>query len=68
MLLNRLRLCGHLHRMNDDVWPKKVTNIHIIGTLPKGRPKLRMTAVVDKDLKDIGIQKELRIGWHDMLL
>ena len=54
MCSNRLRFYGHLHRM-DDVWPNKVTSVHITVTLPKGRPKLRWRDKIYKDLKDIVI-------------
>ena len=46
---------------------KKVSKIHITGILSKGRQKLRMTDVVHKDLKDIGVKKELaedRVALH----
>ena len=51
----------------DDVRPKKVTSVHITVTLTKGRPKLRWTDKIHKDLKEIGIYKELaedRLAWH----
>lgn len=44
----------------DGVWPIKSPSLaYIISTLPKSRPKFRYTEVNHKDLKDIGIQKEL---------
>ena len=45
--LNRPRFSGHLHIIDDDVWPKKVTNVHITGTLRKDGPKFRLREVIN---------------------
>lgn len=44
--LNRLIFYGHLHKMDDDTCPKKVTNVHITGTLRKDRVNFRLREVI----------------------
>ena len=50
---NRLRYHGHLVRMEDDVWPKKVSSYGINGKQPRGRPCKRLCDVVAADMKTL---------------
>jgi hypothetical protein len=64
---NRLRYYGHLHRMDDQLWPKQILNFNVEGTIPRGRPKLRWSDVINKDLKILGISNQLandRVRWR----
>ena len=39
--LRRLRWYGHVQRMRDDSWPKKVQSLEVDGRNSRGRPKKR---------------------------
>lgn len=54
---NRLRLKGHLIRMDHHQWPKKVLEVEAPGTRPKGRPRLRWNDVIKADMKLLGISE-----------
>ena len=56
---NRLRLAGHRHRQDDSSWTKKIMSLDIDGPTPCGRPRLRWSDVINKDLKKRGINIEL---------
>ena len=58
---SRLRWFGHLHRMDDDTWPKKVTNINVNGAQPRGRPKKRWSDCIEADLKKLKLKKDLAL-------
>ena len=61
-----LRHFGHLRRMDENVWPRRVNYYVVPGIFPRGRPQLRWSDVITKDLKDLNIRKELvnkRVGW-----
>ena len=36
-----LRHFGHLRRMDENVWPRRVNDYVVPGILPRGRPQLR---------------------------
>ena len=63
----RLRYLSHLLRMDKNVWPRRVNDYVVPGILPRGRPQLRWSDVITKDLKDLNIRKKLadeRVGWR----
>ena len=66
-----LRHFGHLRRMDENVWPRRVNCYVVPGILPRGRPQLRWSDVITKDLKDLNIRKELvnkRVGWGRVIM
>ena len=48
---NRLRWYGHIQRMPLDTWPRKVLELEVPGTYPKGRPRKRWSDCINQDLK-----------------
>ena len=36
---NRLRWFGHLKRMDEEKWPRKILNFEVNGSYPRGHPK-----------------------------
>ena len=48
----RLRYFGHLHRMDSNVWPRRVNDYMVPGSLPRGPLQLCWSDVITKDLKD----------------
>ena len=63
----RLRYFGHLQRMDKIVWPRRVNDFVVPGSLPRGRQHLRWSDVITKDLKYLNIRKELaddRVQWR----
>ena len=36
---NRLRWFGHLQRIDEEKWPRKILNFEVNGSYPRGRPK-----------------------------
>ena len=64
---NRLRYFGHLLRQGEGVWPSKVLSVEVDAPQPKGRPKQRWFDVVSKDMKALGMTKDLaeeRTTWR----
>ena len=47
---NRLRWFGHLQRMDEEKWPKKIINFEVNGSHPRGRPKKRWFDNIRNDL------------------
>ena len=67
----RLRYFGHLQRMDTTVRPRRVNDYVVPGILPRGRPQLRWSDVITKDLKDLNIRKELadeRVEWRRAIM
>ena len=56
---SRLKYYGHIQRMNDNIWPKRVDNFIITGSLPRGRPQLRLCDAIKKDLTVLDCRKNL---------
>ena len=54
---SRLRYFGHIQRMDTNVWPRKVNDYMLPGSLPRGHPQLYGSDVITKDLKDLNIRK-----------
>lgn len=65
---NRLRWYGHIQRMEDVAWQKKITTMEISDApLPRGRPRKRWSDNIKKDLKDLNLTPELtqdRNAWR----
>ena len=43
---NRLRWFGHLRRMDEEKWPRKILNFLVNGGYPRGHPKSLATLEV----------------------
>lgn len=64
---SRLRWFGHVERMEDDNWVKRVRNMNVEGVVARGRPKKTWDEVVRKDLRDMGLNRETakdRAAWR----
>ena len=65
-----MRLAGHRYRQDDDTWTKKIMNFRVEGPSARGRPKLRWSDVVNKDLQTKGLKIEMaenRQQWRDAI-
>ena len=70
MRQKRLRWFGHVMRMEDDAWQKKMLSYNVNGTAPRGRPKLRWYDAVKKDMQELGINSRLasdRSTWRQAM-
>ncbi|GFV42930.1 putative endonuclease-reverse transcriptase [Trichonephila clavipes] len=68
--LQRLKWAGHLARMNEDRCCKKIFLAKPMGNRPWGRPPLRWTDCVEKDLNILKVKnwKQLpRDAWRKLL-
>ena len=57
--------------MVNNVWPRRVNDYTVTGNLPGGRPQLRWSDALTKDLKDLNIRKEIaaeRAGWQRAIM
>ena len=66
MRQSRLRWFGHVERMDDDQWQRRILN-HVVDGKYKGRPKKRWLDNVKDDIKLLGISKDLaadRDAWR----
>ena len=64
---NRLRLCGHRYRQEDNTWTKKIMNFEVDGPTPRGQQRLRWKDVIKSDLNVRGIDIQLatnRCKWR----
>ena len=67
----RLRYFGHLQRMDRNVWPRRVNYYVVPRILPRGRPQLRWSDVITKELKDLNIRNKLsdeRVEWRKAIM
>ena len=49
---------------------KKIMFLHVPGAAPRGRPNLRWSENIKKDLKDLGLNSELaakRAAWFNAI-
>ena len=53
-----LRWYGHVMRREEDNGIRRVLDLEVAGTRPKGRPNLTWEAVVKRDMKKNGIEEE----------
>ena len=58
MRRNRLRWFGHVERREDTSWLKKVRQVEVRGSRPKGRPRLTWSQVIERDLHEWRMKKE----------
>ena len=66
----RLRWFGHLMRMDENLWQKKVLTYVVPGVAPRGHPKVRWMDNVKKDMKDLSIEADLtadRARWRQAI-
>ena len=57
--------------MDTNVWPRRVNDYVVLGILLRGRPQLRWSDVITKDLKDLKIRNELaheRVEWRRAIM
>ena len=67
---NRLRWYGHVLRKDDNDWVKKCMVYEVVGSRPRGRPKMTWLEVVQKDCKVRGLSKDdamVRGRWRKMI-
>ena len=71
--LKRLKWAGHIARMQEDRWPKRVFSSGVHGRRPLGRPRKDWRRCVDEDVQICGIEprewKEVaqdRRAWRDI--
>ena len=55
----RLRWFGHLQRMSDDIWPKRIQDLQVDGRYPCGRPKKKWNDYIKHDLKHLQVNVNL---------
>ena len=58
-----LRYFSHLQRMDTYIWPRRVNDYVVPGSLSRGCPQLRWSDVITNDLKNLNIRKELAEEW-----
>ncbi len=58
MLIGRLRWFGHVKRMEDGNWVKRMRSMNVEGVSARGRAKTTWNEVIQKDLIDIGLNRE----------
>ena len=69
LMQSRLRWFGHIRRMDDQCWPKKVLN-HTVEGKYKRRPKKRWMDNIKADMKSINIDENLtadRAAWRSAI-
>ena len=63
----RLRWYGHVQRMDPDTYPRKVENIIVTGSNPRGCPRKTWMQCIKNDLSVKGLHASLaqnRSSWH----
>ena len=63
----RLRWFGHLQRMDDETWPKKILDFAIDGRNPRGRPRKSWMDCIRSDMKSLGLKTSMaqnRTEWR----
>jgi len=66
----RLRWYGHVQRMTEDAWPKKVLSFDVAGRNPRGRPKKRWRDNINEDLRKLNllnINPQDRVVWRNAI-
>ena len=61
---------GHRCRQNEDLWTKKIMSFNVDGPTPRGRPRLRWSDVVNKDMRKCGLNPEMannRLVWRNSI-
>ncbi len=58
MRRNRLRWFGHVERRQDSSWLRKVRELEVGGSRPKGRPQQSWSRVIDRDLREWRMKKD----------
>jgi len=55
----RLTWFGHLERKNPSDWVSSCRNVSVVGDRRRGRPQKTWQACVNKDMKGLGLCKEM---------
>ena len=58
MRRGRLRWFGHVERMEENNWVKRVRGVNVEGAVARGRPKKTWDEVIQRDLRDLGLNRE----------
>ena len=56
---NRLRWFGHLQRMDEEKWLRKILNFEVNGSYPRGRPKKNWFDNIRSDLDKLWLSTSL---------
>ena len=65
---NRVRLCGHVLRRDDDSVLRVALNLEVRGKTKRGRPRKTWKKQVEEETEKIGLKKEdalRRDKWRD---
>ena len=54
---NKLRWLGHVLRKDHD-WVKKIMSIEVEGKRGRGRPRIKWSHVVERDMRECGLKME----------
>ena len=61
---------GHLRRMDEEKWPRKILNFEVNGSYPRGRPKKRWFDNIRSDLDKLRMSTSLaldRVKWKNTI-
>lgn len=64
---NRLQWFGHINRMENCNWPRKILDFQIEGRHTRGKPKKRWMDNIREDLGQLGLKQEVaqnRTEWR----
>ena len=67
----RLRWFGHVERAPEDSWINKCRYLEVEGNAGRGRPRKTWQEVVNRDIKDLGVNKDLaqdRSAWKSAII
>ena len=56
---NRLRWFGHLQRMDEEKWPRKILNFEVNGSYSRGGPKKKWFDNIGSDLDKLRLSTSL---------
>ena len=67
---NRLRWFGHLQRMDEEKWPRKILNFEVNGSYSQGRPRKKWFDNIRSDLDKLRLSASLaqdRSKWRNAI-
>ena len=62
---SRLQLAGHVERMADDRLPKRAAELREQGRRRRGRPRLRLDDMVERDVRKAGEEEDWKKKTRD---